>query len=99
MEIRIQSIHFDADQKLLDYVEKRVAKASTFFDHITGIDVYLKFESAHSQIKEKTVEMKVLVPGTTIFASENSLNFEEAVDLAMESLKRQLTKHKEKIKN
>ena len=99
MDIRIQSINFNADQKLLDYVEKRVSKAATFFDRITGIDVYLKFDSAHSQIKEKTVEMKVLVPGSTIFASENSLNFEEAVDLAMESLKRQLTKHKEKIQN
>jgi len=99
MEIRIQSIHFDADQKLLDYVEKRVSKVSTFFNHITGVDVYLKFDSAHSQIKDKSVELKVIVPGATIFASETSLQFEEAVDNAVESLKRQLKKHKEKVQN
>ncbi|MDZ4845381.1 MAG: ribosome-associated translation inhibitor RaiA [Chitinophagales bacterium] len=99
MEIRIQSIHFDADQKLLDYVEKRVSKVSTFFNHITGVDVYLKFDSAHSHIKEKAVELKVIVPGATIFASETSLHFEEAVDNAVESLKRQLKKHKEKVQN
>lgn len=99
MEIRIQSIHFDADQKLLDYVQKRVGKVFTFFDNITGIDVYLKFDSAHSQIKEKAVEVKVSVPGSTLFASEQSLQFEEAVDKAVESLKRQLKRHKEKIQN
>lgn len=99
MEIRIQSIHFDADKKLLEYVEKRVGKVSTFFSNITGVDVYLKFDSAHSHIKEKAVELKVSVPGATIFASETSLHFEEAVDKAVESLKRQIKKHKEKIQN
>ena len=99
MQINIQTIHFDADQKLLDFTEKKVSKLETVFDRITVIDVFLKFESASSVIKEKTAELKVLIPGNTLFAKENSDNFEEAIDAAVESMKRQLQKQKEKFKN
>ncbi|HXH18423.1 MAG TPA: ribosome-associated translation inhibitor RaiA [Chitinophagales bacterium] len=99
MEIRIQSIHFTADKKLLDYTEKKISKLEHFFNHIIDVDVYLKFNSAHSQIKEKSANLRMRVPGTTLDAEENSATFEEAIDKAVESLKRQLKRHKEKLKN
>ena len=99
MEIRIQSIHFTADQKLLDFTNKKVGKLENFFDHIVDVDVYLKFDSAHSQIKEKTANIRLKVPGVTFDAEGQSTTFEVAIDEAVESLKRQLKRHKEKIKN
>jgi len=96
MEIRIQSIHFTADQKLIDYVEKKIGKLSQFYDRIHDVDVFLKFDSAHSQIKEKSVNIKMKVPGSTLDAEEHSSTFETATDKAVESLKRQLLKHKDK---
>lgn len=98
MEIRIQSIHFDADGKLLEYARKKLGKLSTFHDNIIDIDVYLKFTSASGAIKEKSVEIKVNVPGNTLFASQRAATFEEAIDLVVETMKRQLKRKKEKVK-
>lgn len=41
MEIRVKSLKFDADQKLLDYVEKKVSKLSRFSDHLDDVEVTL----------------------------------------------------------
>ncbi len=99
MEIRIQSIHFTADQKLIDFVEKKISKLDNFFNHIVDADVFLKFNSAHSQVKEKSANIRLHVPGTTFDAEGFSTTFEDAVDQAVDSLKTQLKKHKEKLKN
>jgi putative sigma-54 modulation protein len=98
MEIRIQSIHFDADVKLLDYAKKKLAKLSTFHDNIVDVDLYLKFSAASGAVKEKAVEIKVHVPGNTLFASNHANTFEEAIDLAVETMKRQLKRIKEKVR-
>ncbi len=99
MEMRIQSINFVADAKLIDFAKKKVDKLSTFHDRIVDIDLYLKFTAASSQVKEKAVEIKVHVPGNTLFTSYKALSFEEAIDFAVETMKRQLkkTKSKEKV--
>ncbi len=99
MAIRIQTIHFTADKKLIDFAEKKIGKLTNLFDIILDVDVYLKFDSANSQIKDKAAELKVAVPGTTLFASETSKTFETAIDEAVSSMKRQLKKHKDKLKN
>ncbi|GIV34210.1 MAG: hypothetical protein KatS3mg031_1745 [Chitinophagales bacterium] len=98
MNIRIQAIHFDADQKLVDFIEKKTQKLLRFFTRIQEIEVYLKLGTTDSQINEKIVELKVRVPGHTLFAEEHSTTFEKAVDEAVESIRRQLKKHKEKQK-
>ena len=72
-------------------------KLETFFDKIIDEDVYLKLES-HHQVKVKAAEIKLNVPGVTLFSSEVSKTFEAAIDLAVESLRRQLKKYKEKNK-
>jgi len=97
METRIQTIHFDADAKLLDFTKKKISKLETFHDKIVDVDVYLKFTAASSTIKEKAVEIKVNVPGNTLFAEERATTFEEAIDIVVETMKRQLKKTKQKV--
>ncbi len=97
METRIQTIHFDADVKLIDFAKKKLSKLETFHDKIIDVDMYLKFTAASSTIKEKAVEIKVNVPGNTLFAEERATTFEEAIDIVVDTMKRQLKKTKEKV--
>ncbi|MDX2001082.1 MAG: ribosome-associated translation inhibitor RaiA [Chitinophagales bacterium] len=99
MDVQIQSIHFDADVKLLDFTKKKVSKLNQYFDKIIDANVYFKLDDNSSQVREKVTHIKVNIPGNTLYASETSLTFEEAVDNAVEALSRQLKKHKEKAKN
>lgn len=98
MEIKIQSIHFDADEKLLEFSKKKVGKLTQFFDHIITADVYFRLENNGATVKDKVVDLKVNIPGQTLYASETSKTFEESVDSTVASLERQLKKHKEKLK-
>ena len=95
----IQTVGFDADQKLLDYVEKKVEKLESIWDRITDIKVYLKLEEKSSHIKDKTAEVKINVPGSTLFAKESSKKFEEALDSAANSVKQQVRKYKDKLES
>ncbi|PST82310.1 ribosome-associated translation inhibitor RaiA [Pedobacter yulinensis] len=97
MKIRVQSIHFNADQKLLSFIQKKVDKLDQFFDHIIGGEVYLKLENVEDEAN-KISEIKLIVPGGTLFAKEQCKTFEEATDLAIESLRRQVNKHKDKTR-
>ncbi len=98
MKLQIQSIHFDADQKLLDYIQEKCDKLDHFFDKIIDGQVYMKLERKgdHSL---KSIEIKLNVPGSSLIASEQSFSFEEAVDLSTENLKRQVKRYKEKLRN
>ena len=98
MDIRIQAIHFDADSKLTDFVQKKVEKLETYFDHIVDAEVFLKLENGGAQIQDKIAEIRVKVPGQTLFATEKSKVFEESVDLAANSLRRQIVRYKDKLK-
>lgn len=95
MEIRIQSIHFDADKKLISYIEDKAAKLTTFYDKLMECEVHLKLEPFGS-IHSKVTEMRLLLPGKTLFASEQAATFEESTDKVVEALRRQLKKYKEK---
>ena len=96
MENQIHSIHFDADKKLIDFINERVNKLELFFDHIIACEVYLRIDK--SQDKEnKNVEIKMLIPGKTLIAKKQCKSFEEATDEAVEAMRKQVTKFKEKI--
>ncbi|MFN8436281.1 MAG: ribosome-associated translation inhibitor RaiA [Cytophagales bacterium] len=95
MEVQVQSIHFDADVKLIEFIEKKVSKLTTFYDRIVGADVYLKVTKKEAK-NNKTVEIKLSVPGAVLFATEQEDSFEAATDAAVEALKTQIKKHKEK---
>ncbi len=91
----MQSIHFDADQKLLDFIEKKSSKLLTYYDGIIDGEVYLKLDKDES-MENKVVEIKLNIPGNSLFAKEQSKSFEAAADMAVEGLRRQLKKFKEK---
>lgn len=96
MEINIQSIHFKADQKLIDYISRKLEKLSTFYENIIDAQVYLKVENAADN-NNKTLEVKLNVNSNSIFVEEHCRTFECAIDMAIESLKSQLKKHKAKV--
>jgi putative sigma-54 modulation protein len=95
MKITVQSIHFTADRKLLDFIQKKADKLDTFYDQIISGEVYLKLENVEDEAN-KITEIKLLLPGNQIFAKEKCKSFEEATDLAVESLRKQIEKHKQK---
>ena len=96
MKLNIQSIHFDADKKLLDLIQLKADKLETYFDKVVSGDVFLRLEKADNR-ENKLVEIKLEVPGNDLFASKKSVSFEEAADEAFEALRRQLKKLKEKL--
>ncbi len=97
MEVSTQSVNFDADSKLLEFIDKRLEKLEHFFDKIVSVDVILKLEQ-NGQVQDKIAEIKINVPGATLIAKESSKSFEESIDISATAMKRQLIKHKEKMK-
>ncbi len=97
MNTKIQSIHFDADKKLLDLINKKVEKLSHFFDAIIGTEVFLKIDKA-STAENKVVEIKLNVPGNDLFVKRQCQSFEEAAEECTGALRQQLKKRKEKTK-
>lgn len=97
MKINVQSIHFDADVQLLDFIEKKANKLGQFFDQIIDTEAILRLEKSSEDKKNKLVEFKVNIPGQLLFAKDHAKSFEEAVDLCIESLRKQIVKHKEKL--
>ena len=96
MKLNIQSIHFDADVKLLELVQVKADKLDTYFDKIVSGEVFLRLEKSDNR-ENKLVEVRLEVPGNDLFASKKAASFEEAVDEAMEAIRRQVKKLKEKL--
>jgi putative sigma-54 modulation protein len=80
---------------LLDFIQKRLDKLETFYDRVTEGEVIMRLNN-NDGIANKTVEIKLFVPGTTLFSQEDAGSFEAAADAAAEQLKKQLIRHKEK---
>lgn len=95
MEITVQSLHFDADKKLVDFVEEKVSKLELFHDKILGGDVTLKLDSQGKE--NKVAEIKIKLSGKELFAKKQCKSFEEATDEAVEALRKQIRKHKSKF--
>ncbi len=97
MTIKIQSVHFDADKKLLGFVNQKVEKLNTFYDGIINSEIILRLDKSNNA-SNKIAEIKMHGKGQQFFAKKQCASFEEATDLACEALKTQVKKHKEKIK-
>ena len=97
MNVQIQTVHFDADSKLLEHVNTKIEKLRTFHDHIIGVEVYLKLDNLSQQIKDKIAEIKVYVPKHSYFVKQSSKAFEESFDKALDSMSNQLKRQKEKL--
>lgn len=98
MIVKIQAVHFHADEKLKDFIEKRAEKLSTFFDRIIDCNVTLSLEHNGAQVKDKHVVIKVQIPGSLLVAKESSKLFEESADKAFDHIRRQLRKQKSKMR-
>lgn len=96
MRLQMHSIHFDADQKLIDFIQKKADKLDTYFDRIIDGEVFMRLDK-HEKNENKIVEIKMNVPGKTLFAKQQSDSFEGAADEAVEALRRQIKKFKEKV--
>ena len=95
MTVKIQSIHFDADEKLLQFIEQRVEKLKSYNSDIIDAQVYLRLDK-NDAMSNKIAEIKLIIPGNDLFSKKQCKSFEEAVDQAGEALRRQLKKRKEK---
>ena len=98
MEVKIQSIHFDATEKLQAFVEKKVAKLEKSYEDIQKVEVQLKVVKP-ATVLNKEASLTVTMPGTTLFVEKTCDSFEESVDQCVDSMKVQLTKFKEKMRN
>ncbi len=97
MNVNIQTVHFDADSKLVSYVEKKVSKIFQYHDRITKVDVFLKLDNVVHNIKDKVAEIKVHIPKCDIFVKHSSKSFEESFDVALDSIIMQIKRKKEKL--
>ncbi len=97
MNVNIQTVHFDADEKLLELVSRKVEKLNTFHDRITKVDVFLKLDNLVHNIKDKVVEIMVHVPRHEFFVKTSSKSFEDSFDAAFESIINQIKRKKEKL--
>lgn len=100
MILRMHTVNFNANQKLLDYVQKKVDKLETFYDRIIDGEVIMRLADNHLNKKEifgnKSVELKINIPGQQLFVKDSSSTFEAAIDLSIERMSRNLKKKKEK---
>ncbi len=97
MTLNIQSVRFDADEKLSEHVKKKISKLSTYHDRIIKVDVFLKLDNVVHNIKDKVAEIKVSIPRNEIFVKSSSKSFEESFDNAFESVCVQIKRKKEKM--
>jgi putative sigma-54 modulation protein len=95
MTTNIQSVHFDADKKLLDFATEKVNKLTTYYEGIISCDIITRIDKS-STSDNKLVEIKLLAKGNELFSKKQAASFEEAVDLTCEALKTQIKKYKDK---
>lgn len=96
MNVKIQSVHFDADSKLIEYVNRKLEKLKNFSDRIIQVNVFLKLDNVVHNIKDKIAEIRVHVPRHKFFVKSTSKSFEESFDNAFDSMVTQIKRNKEK---
>ncbi len=95
MKVNINSVHFKTDKRLDSFITEKVEKLSDLYDGIIGSEVTLRVNNGDDH-DNKITEIRLLVPGNDLFAKKQSKSFEEATDIAVDALRKQLSKHKEK---
>ena len=95
MDFKINAVHFTADKDLVTFVKDKVNKLENMYDHIIAGEVFLRVENNGGK-ENKKVEIRISIPGNDLFASKQGQSFEEATDLTVSALKKQVEKHKPK---
>jgi putative sigma-54 modulation protein len=96
MNVNIQTVHFVADSKLIEYVNQKLQKLNNFTDRIVRVHVFLKIDNVIHVVKDKIAEIRVHVPRHHFFVKSTSKSFEESFDDAFDSLVIQIKKNKER---
>ncbi len=98
MRVQVNAVHFDVDAKLVGFIQKKLSKLETYYDRLLSGEVYLKLDKGDSakKIKTKILEVKITMPGGEVFVKESGKTFEEATDIAVDALKIQIMKFKDK---
>ena len=97
MNVKINSVHFKADKKLEAFINEKMEKLHTFFEGVIGSEVILKMDNTETP-DNKIAEVRLLIKGYDLFAKKASTTFEAAIDLASDALRKQLVKHKDKVR-
>jgi putative sigma-54 modulation protein len=92
MEITTTARHFELTPAIREHGEKRLQKLTRYFDRITKTNVVLIREK-HRQIAEITLR----VNGSDLVSREETNDVFLSIDRAVESLERQLKRHKERL--
>lgn len=95
MNVKVQSLHFDADKKLVDFINEKLEKLNHFHDKITSSEVILRLDNSDAK-DNKIAEIKLNIPGNELFAKRQCRTFEEAVDTSVDALRNQIAKVKGK---
>lgn len=98
MQVKIQSIHFDADHKLIDFIQEKVNKLGHYYDGLMGGEVFLRLEKS-KDTQNKIAEIKLQTRNGALFAKRQCGSFEEAVIESTDALRIQVKKHKDKVKH
>ncbi len=96
MKLQMHSIRFDADQKLIQFIQKKADKLDTFFDRIIDGEVFMRLDKDNN-MENKIIEIKLNIPKNQLFVKERAKSFEAASDQAIEALRKQIIKHKDKF--
>jgi putative sigma-54 modulation protein len=97
MKVNINPVHFKADQKLEEFIIDKVGKLNQYFEGVISGDVTLKLDS-NDKVKDKIAEVRLIIKGNDLFAKKSSKSFEDAIDQSVEALRKQVNKHKDKVK-
>ena len=98
MKVLIQSVNFNIDKDLKVFIEDKLESLEKFYDRIIGADVFLKVQQT-SDKENKSIEIRLKVPGDDIIVKKNSKTFEEGMLMSIDALKRSVKKLKEKQRN
>ena len=98
MNIKINPVHFKTDKRLESFISEKLQKMPSLFDGILSSEVMLKLENSETR-ENKIVEIRLIIRGNDLFAKKQSATFEEATDKAVEALRKQLLRHKDKLRN
>ena len=96
MNVNIQAVHFDADSRLIEYVNQKLQKLNNFSDRIIRVNVFLKLDNVMHAVKDKIAEIRIHVPRHNFFVKSTSKSFEESFDDAFDSIVTQIKRNKER---
>ncbi len=95
MNVQIHSVRFDADKKLIDFIHQKLGKLTQVGEEIVNAEVFLRLDKDVEK-ENKISEIRLELPGGPLFAKKQSKTFEESMDEAIDAIKKQITKHKQK---